>query len=125
MVIFHGSKTLFEAGKNRWLPNMYLLNFHLEARMGTMEFLQQELQELKSKGLYRKLRILQSEQLPESVIDGKKVVNLSSNNYLGLATHPRLRKAAREAIEKWGVGAGAVRPIIGTMEIHDQLEKNG
>jgi glycine C-acetyltransferase len=94
-----------------------------EDPMPTMDFLKNELDELKQKGLYRKLRILESEQLAVSMIDGKKVINLSSNNYLGLATHPRLRKAATDAIQKWGVGAGAVRPIIGTMTIHDQLEK--
>ncbi len=88
-----------------------------------MDFLQQELDELKERHLYRKLRVLQGEQQATSVIDGKKVINLSSNNYLGLATHPRLKKAAIAAIEKWGVGAGAVRPIIGTMEIHESLEK--
>lgn len=91
--------------------------------MQPMDFLRAELEELKQKGLYRKLRILQSEQLPISQIDGKKVINLSSNNYLGLATHPRLRKAAIDAIQRWGVGAGAVRPIIGTMTVHDDLEK--
>jgi glycine C-acetyltransferase len=91
--------------------------------MNTMKFLSEELDDLKRKSLYRKLRILQSPQQSTSIIDGKTVVNLSSNNYLGLATHPRLKKAAVQAIEKWGVGAGAVRPIIGTMEIHDQLEK--
>lgn len=91
--------------------------------MSTMNFLKDELDDLKRKSLYRKLRILQSPQMAESVIDGKKVVNLSSNNYLGLATHPRLKKAMLDAVEKWGVGAGAVRPIIGTMAIHDELEK--
>jgi len=91
--------------------------------MQSTKFLTDELNELKEKSLYRKLRILQSAQLPVSKIDGKEVINLSSNNYLGLATHPRLKKAAIAATEKFGVGAGAVRPIIGTMEIHDQLEK--
>ena len=62
-------------------------------------------------------------QEAECSINGKKVINLSSNNYLGFANHPRLKKAAVEAIEKYGAGAGAVRPIIGNMKIHDDLER--
>lgn len=91
--------------------------------MSAIDFLKEELDDLKQKSLYRKLRVLQSEQAARCVIDGKKVINLSSNNYLGLATHPRLRKAAIDAVNKWGVGAGAVRTICGTMQIHQDLEK--
>lgn len=91
--------------------------------MGTTDFLKAELDELKQKSLYRKLRVLQSEQGARCVIDGKKVINLSSNNYLGLASHPRLRKAMIDGVNKWGVGTAAVRPIIGTMQIHQDLEK--
>jgi glycine C-acetyltransferase len=91
--------------------------------MSGLDFLQKELDDLKTQGLYQPLRVLGSEQLPTSIVNGKKVVNLSSNNYLGLATHPKMKKAMIEATEKWGAGAGAVRPIIGTMEIHNQLEK--
>ena len=90
---------------------------------GNMKFLAEELLELKAKSLYRKLRILQSPQLPVSTIDGRKVINLSSNNYLCLATHPKICEAASRAIKQWGVGAGAVRPIIGTTTEHDELEK--
>lgn len=81
-----------------------------------------QLQELRDAGLYRSLRVLSGEQQPRSVIDGREVINLSSNNYLGLATHPTLRAAAKDAIDRLGVGAGAVRTIIGTLDIHEELE---
>lgn len=87
------------------------------------QFLQSQRDELKAQGVYRKLRILEGEQLPRSVIDGKAVINLSSNNYLGFATHPALREAAKAAIDQYGVGSGAVRTIIGTMSIHEELER--
>ncbi|EMB24507.1 glycine C-acetyltransferase [Treponema denticola] len=88
-----------------------------------MEFLQKKVQELKEQGLYKELVTLEGPSDAECVINGKKVINLSSNNYLGFANHPRLKKAAIAAIEKYGAGAGAVRPIIGNMKIHDDLEK--
>jgi glycine C-acetyltransferase len=87
------------------------------------DFLKLELDGLRAKNLYRKLRILKGRQLPESIFDGQAVVNLSSNNYLGLNTHPRLVEAALKATEKYGVGSGAVRTIAGTMEIHMELEE--
>ena len=88
-----------------------------------MEFSQKKVQELKEQGLYKELVTLEGPSDAECIINGKKVINLSSNNYLGFANHPRLKKAAIEAIEKYGAGAGAVRPIIGNMKIHDDLEK--
>jgi glycine C-acetyltransferase len=88
-----------------------------------MGFLDEENAKLKAEGRLVKLRILETAQKPVSVIDGKKVVNLTSNNYLDLADHPALKKAAKDAIDRWGVGTAAVRPIIGTMTIHDDLEK--
>ncbi len=88
-----------------------------------MEFLRKKVQELKEQGLYKELVTLEGPNDAECVINGKKVINLSSNNYLGFANHPRLKKAAIAAIEKYGAGAGAVRPIIGNMKIHDDLEK--
>ncbi len=88
-----------------------------------MGFIDEVLNELKEKGLYRELRVLESEQLPTAVFDGKKVVNLSSNNYLGLTTHPKLRAAAIMAIEEYGVGSGSVRTIAGTMKLHEELER--
>jgi len=86
-------------------------------------FLQAELQQLKDQGIYQTLRVLESEQGARAVIDGKEVINLSSNNYLGLTTHPRLKEAALKATEKFGVGSGAVRTIIGTMSLHLELER--
>ncbi|HZB96869.1 MAG TPA: glycine C-acetyltransferase [Herpetosiphonaceae bacterium] len=82
-----------------------------------------ELNALKEQGVYRRLRILEGEQLPRSRIDGRDVINLSSNNYLGLTTHPKLKAAAKQAIDDFGVGTGAVRTIIGTMTIHEELER--
>ena len=86
-------------------------------------FLSQQLHELHEKGLYRSLRILEGQQLPQARFDGRMVVNLSSNNYLGLNTHPALVRAAMEATERFGVGSGAVRSIAGTMKLHIELEK--
>jgi glycine C-acetyltransferase len=86
-------------------------------------FLNQEIKALKEKNVFRPLRILSGQQLPYAVFDSSKVINLSSNNYLGLTTHPRLVEAALKATEKWGVGSGAVRTIAGTMEIHLELEQ--
>ncbi|MGH9447891.1 MAG: aminotransferase class I/II-fold pyridoxal phosphate-dependent enzyme, partial [Terriglobia bacterium] len=88
-----------------------------------LEYMSGELQKLREQGLYQKLRVLQGEQLPVARFDGHEVINLSSNNYLGLTTHPKLKKRALEAIEKFGVGSGAVRTIAGTMTLHMQLEE--
>src|SRR5579863_5534562 len=85
-------------------------------------FLGSQLQALKDQHLYKTPRILESPAGGRVMMDGKLVVNLSSNNYLGLANHPKVRAAAEEAIERWGVGAGAVRWIGGTMSVHDELE---
>ena len=87
-----------------------------------LAFLQAEIDELKAKGLYRRLRVVESEQKSRCVIDGREVITLSSNNYLGLNTHPRLRTAALEAVERYGAGSGAVRTIAGTMSLHEELE---
>lgn len=88
-----------------------------------LRFLHDALEDLKSKHLYFHLKVLEGEQKPVAVFDGKEVINLSSNNYLGLATHPKLRRAAIEATRKYGVGSGAVRTIAGTMKSHMQLEE--
>lgn len=87
------------------------------------DFLTQELNALKEAGLYRPLKELQSPQAPRSIINGREVINLSSNNYLGLADDPRLKEAMIQATERWGAGSGAVRTIIGTMSIHNELEE--
>ncbi len=88
-----------------------------------LHYLTEELNGLREKGLYQRLRVLEGEQRPLSSFDGTQVINLSSNNYLGLTTHPRLRRAAVEATRRFGVGSGAVRTIAGTMTIHMQLEE--
>jgi len=85
-------------------------------------FLTEELDALKARGLFRPLRVLESAQEPEVVIQGLRLINLSSNNYLGLTTHPRLLDAMVKATHQWGVGSGAVRTIAGTMMLHEQLE---
>jgi glycine C-acetyltransferase len=93
------------------------------ARMrNPLAFLEAEIDELKAKGLYRRLRVVESEQKSRCVIDGREVITLSSNNYLGLNTHPRLKAAALEAVERFGAGSGAVRTIAGTMSLHEELE---
>src|SRR5919199_3672501 len=92
-------------------------------RRDPLEYLNRELDSLKQQGLYRQLRILEGEQKPKTSFDHRQVVNLSSNNYLGLATHPRLRDAALAATRELGVGSGSVRTIAGTMDIHMELER--
>lgn len=86
-------------------------------------FLQSNLQELKEKGLYNVIDPLESANGPIIKINGRSLINLSSNNYLGLATDTKLKNAALEAIEKFGVGAGAVRTINGTLQLHLSLEE--
>jgi len=92
-------------------------------RTNPLAFLSDELNTLKQKGTYFKLRVLDDEQAAVCHFDGRKVINLASNNYLGLTTHPKLREAALEATRKYGVGSGAVRTIAGTMKIHMDLEE--
>ena len=92
-------------------------------RTDPLGFLTDQLNELKQKGTYFQLRVLEDEQAAVCTFDGKKVINLASNNYLGLTTHPKLREAALEATRKYGVGSGAVRTIAGTMKIHMELEE--
>ena len=87
-----------------------------------LAFLDAEIEDLRAKGLYRRLRVVESEQRSRCTIDGREVITLSSNNYLGLNTHPKLRRAAIEAIERYGAGSGAVRTIAGTMSLHEELE---
>jgi glycine C-acetyltransferase len=92
-------------------------------RADPLQYLSDELSALKEQGLYRRLRVLDDEQKAKTSIDHRSVVNLSSNNYLGLTTHPRLRERALEAVRELGVGSGSVRTIAGTMAIHMELEE--
>ena len=92
-------------------------------RPDPLAYLDAELNELRAQGLYRPLRVLDGEQKAHTSIDHRSVVNLSSNNYLGLTTHPRLRARALEALQTLGVGTGSVRTIAGTMAIHVELER--
>ncbi len=87
------------------------------------EFLNNNLEDLKDKGLYNVINPVEGPNGPVIQIDGKQLINLSSNNYLGLATDERLINACNEATEKYGVGAGAVRTINGTLDIHIKLEE--
>ena len=93
------------------------------SRSDPLRYLGDELDTLKTQGLYRQLRIVEDEQRAQTTVDGRSVVNLSSNNYLGLTTHPRLRERALEAVQQFGVGSGSVRSIAGTMAIHMELER--
>src|SRR6476661_1850990 len=92
-------------------------------RTNPLAYLTDQLDELKTKGTHFKLRVLDDEQAAVCTFDGKKVINLASNNYLGLTTHSKLRETALEATRKYGVGSGAVRTIAGTMKIHMELEE--
>jgi len=91
-------------------------------RRNPLEFIADEIDDLKAKHLYRPLRVMSAAQGPVTVVDGREVISLSSNDYLGLTHHPRLREAALKATAEFGVGSGAVRTIAGTMTEHEQLE---
>ena len=92
-------------------------------RANPLSYLTDQLNDLKAKGTHYRLRVLDDEQAAVCTFDGRKVINLASNNYLGLTTHPKLREAALAATKKYGVGSGAVRTIAGTMKIHVELEE--
>jgi glycine C-acetyltransferase len=94
-----------------------------ETKMNKLDWLTKEISGLKDQGLYNNIRTIDSPQGARLKVDGKDVLNFCSNNYLGLANHPKLVEAAREATQKYGVGPGAVRTIAGTMELHIELEK--
>jgi glycine C-acetyltransferase len=88
-----------------------------------LDFLKEEVQRLKDEHLYQSLHPFEGMQGPEIRMEGRTILNFSSNNYLGLASHPKLMAASKKAIDDYGVGAGAVRTIIGTMSIHEELEQ--
>jgi glycine C-acetyltransferase len=91
--------------------------------MNPLHYLHEQIEQWKAEGVYQRLRVLESESAHESRFDGKQVINLASNNYLGLTTHPKLCEAAIDAVKKYGAGSGAVRTISGTMSLHMQLEE--
>src|SRR3970040_335876 len=91
-------------------------------RPNPLAFIEADLEDLRAKHLYRPLRVMSSEQGPVVTVDGREVISLSSNDYLGLTHHPRLKAAAVEAVRELGVGPGAVRTIAGTMSMHEALE---
>ena len=88
-----------------------------------LSYLSEQLDAWRTEGTYQRLRVLESASAAESRFDGREVINLASNNYLGLTTHPKLREAALAAVREYGVGSGAVRTISGTMKLHMQLEE--
>jgi glycine C-acetyltransferase len=88
-----------------------------------LAWIETELQNLKDAGLYNRIRTLSSPQGAWLIVDGQRALNFCSNNYLGLANHPRLVEAAKRAIDRYGVGPAAVRTIAGTMDLHVQLEQ--
>jgi glycine C-acetyltransferase len=92
-------------------------------KQNPLQYVTDTLQDLRSKGVAPKLRVLEGEQKPICIFDGREVINLASNNYLGLTSHKALRKASVEAVRKLGVGAGAVRTIAGTLKLHMDLEE--
>ncbi len=92
-------------------------------KQNPLQYVSDTLQDLRNKGVAPKLRVLDGEQKPVCIFDGREVINLASNNYLGLTSHKALRKASLHAVRTLGVGAGAVRTIAGTMKLHMDLEE--
>src|SRR3981081_796660 len=92
-------------------------------KQNPLHYISDQLKELRAGGVAPRLRVLEGEQKPVCIFDGREVINLASNNYLGLTTHKALRKAALDAVKRYGAGAGAVRTIAGTMKIHMELEE--
>src|SRR5258708_22592369 len=95
----------------------------ITSKMNPLQYVIDDLKELRAKGVGPRLRVLEGEQKPVCIFDGREVINLASNNYLGLTTHKALRKAALDAVKRYGAGAGAVRTIAGTMKLHMELEE--
>ncbi|MBT3712552.1 MAG: aminotransferase class I/II-fold pyridoxal phosphate-dependent enzyme, partial [Anaerolineae bacterium] len=91
--------------------------------MSKIDWIKEEIAALQEAGLYTNIRTLGSAQGAWLDVDGKRVLNFCSNNYLGLANHPKIAEAAKKAIDEYGVGPGAVRTIAGTMDLHTKLEE--
>ena len=94
-----------------------------KSKQNPLQYVSDQLSEMRAQGVAPRLRVLEGEQKPVCIFDGREVINLASNNYLGLTTHKALRKAALDAVKRYGAGAGAVRTIAGTMKIHMELEE--
>src|SRR5512142_1415084 len=94
----------------------------MTSKPNPLAFLDDELEALRERHLFRPLRVMSSAQGPIVSLDDRRVISLSSNDYLGLTHHPRMKKAALEAVERFGAGSGAVRTIAGTMTLHEELE---
>src|SRR5260221_10940695 len=90
-------------------------------KQNPLQYVSDQLTELRAKGVAPKLRVLEGEHSPVCIFDGKEVINLASNNYLGLTTHKALRKASLDAVKRHGAGSGAVRTIAGTIKLHMEL----
>ena len=88
-----------------------------------LQWIKESIQSLRDDGLYNRIRTLSSPQDAWLIVDGKRCLNFCSNNYLGLANHPRIVAAAKQATDQYGVGPAAVRSIAGTMDLHVQLEE--
>lgn len=95
-----------------------------EEMMKEFTYLQDELETMKQQGTHQTLKEIDSKQSSTVTLNEQSVIQLSSNNYLGLTSHPRLMKAAKEAIDEFGAGTGSVRTIAGTMTMHERLEKS-
>src|SRR2546425_6102499 len=95
----------------------------IATKQNSLQYVTDDLKGLREKGVAPRLRVLEGEQKPVCIFDGREVINLASNNYLGLTTHKALRKAALDAVKRYGAGAGAVRTIAGTMKLHMELEE--
>ena len=91
--------------------------------MTKLAWVEEEIQALKDSGLYNRIRTLGSPQGAWLEVDGTEVLNFCSNNYLGLANHPKIVEAVKSAMEQYGVGPGAVRTIAGTMDLHVELDR--
>src|SRR6266576_7213922 len=95
-----------------------------DLRPDPLAFLGEELADLRKRHLYRPLRVMSSAQGPIVSVDDRRLISLSSNDYLGLTHHPRLKEAALQAVRDYGAGSGAVRTIAGTMTLHEELERD-
>ncbi len=104
-------------------PEVYDCSMTTSTARPQLAHLTRQIDDLKGRGTFFKLRVLEDEQAPVCTYDGRRVINLASNNYLGLCNHPKLREAAIQATKQFGVGSGAVRTIAGTMRIHMELEE--